>query len=120
MLTWGSDIPRWGWGPRPALFPAVVEVGGGGPAQAKVHGCGPSLLAWLLAHNPEGRGGAEQLLDRGTRASIYRSCGVRQGEGHGRLSGEGPAFSIPLNLDTTITHRGLMLSAWGWRWAGSE
>lgn len=32
MLTWGSDIPRWGWSPA-ALFPAAVEVEGFSPGK---------------------------------------------------------------------------------------
>lgn len=130
MLTWRSDIPRWGWGP-PALFPADVEVEG--PAQERVHGCGSSLLAWLLAHNPEDRGGAEESLKRGTgrggggAPSIYRSRSGRRGAGHCGLSKEVPAFFFPLNLDRAIIPRGFLrgaetplLSAWGRRWAGSE
>lgn len=78
-------------------FPLPFEAEG--PAQVRVHQCESSHLTWLLAHNPEDRGGAEESLDRGTRASTYSSCSGRQEAEHGRFLGEEPAFSTHLNLD---------------------
>jgi hypothetical protein len=85
----------------------------------RVHRCGSSLLTWLLAHNPEDRGGAAESLDRGTRPSIDSSCGGRQEAEHGGFLGEGPAFSTHLDLDratlgsprASATCRLLLLSA---------
>lgn len=93
MLTWRSDIPRWGWGP-PALFPADVDVEG--PAQERVHECGSSLLAWLLAHNPEDRGGAEESMDRGTGGlNLQISQWAARGGALWTLKG-GTCFLLPL------------------------